>query len=150
MNDEDRLHATAVRLQHAYADLATRKAWSELAALTTPDAKFSFDLRHGAPLEMVGPEAVGRFGAQAVAGFSYYQYIALNTVVTLTGDATASGRAYALEIAEIRDSKDWLEVYGYYDDEYVRLDDGWRFSQRRFQLLARRTGGRLKAFGIDG
>jgi hypothetical protein len=149
MNDEALLHPTAVRLQHAYADLATRKAWPELAALTTPEAKFSFDLRSGAPLEMVGPAAVGEFGARAVAPFSHYQYIPLNTVVMPVDEGRARGRAYALELAEIRDSGDWLEVYGLYHDDYALVDDGWRFSQRRFQVLARRTGGRLKAFAIE-
>lgn len=147
-DDTAAIHLAAVRLQHAYADLATRRAWSELAALTTPDAAFSFDLRSGSPIEMVGPEAVGAFGARAVAGFSHYQYIPLNTVVTPVDGATARGRAYALELAEIRDSGDWLEVYGLYHDEYARLDDGWRFSRRRFQVLARRSGGRLSAFPI--
>lgn len=150
MNDEALLHLTAVRLQHAYADLATRKAWSELAALTTPDARFSFDLRSGPPIEMVGPEAVGVFGARAVAPFSHYQYIPLNTVVRLAAEGTATGRAYAVELAEVRSSGDWLEVYGLYHDEYALLDDGWRFSQRRFQVLAQRMGGRLSAFAIDG
>lgn len=149
MNDEALIHLTAVRLQHAYADLATRQAWSDLAAITTPEAKFSFDLRSGPPLEMVGPEAVGKFGARAVAGFSYYQYIPLNTVVAAAEEGKARGRAYALELAEIRDSGDWLEVYGLYHDEYALLEDGWRFSRRSYQVLARRTGGRLSAFPID-
>lgn len=149
MNDETLIHLAAVRLQHAYADLATRQAWSELAALTTPEAKFSFDLRSGPPIEMIGPEAVGVFGARAVAGFSHYQYIPLNTVVSPVDEDTARGRAYALELGEIRDSGDWMEVYGLYHDEYARLDDGWRFSRRRFKVLAQRLGGRLRAFPID-
>lgn len=149
MKDEASIHLAAVRLQHAYADVATRQAWSELAALTTPEAKFSFDLRSGPPVEMVGPEAVGAFGARAVAGFSHYQYIPLNTVVEPAEEGRARGRAYALELAEIRDSVDWLEVYGFYHDEYALVDGGWRFSQRRFQMLAQRVGGRLRAFPID-
>jgi hypothetical protein len=28
-----------------------------------------------------------------------------------------------------------LRMYGLYDDEFVKTDDGWRFSSRRFQLI---------------
>lgn len=149
MSDQALSHLDAVRLQHAYADVATRQAWSELAALTTPEAKFSFDLRSGPPLEMVGAEAVAAFGARAVAGFSHYQYIALNTVVAPDEAGKARGRAYALELAEVRDSGDWLEVYGLYHDEYAWFEDAWRFARRRYQVLARRMGGRLSAYPID-
>ena len=48
------------RLQHAYADVVNRRAWSELETLFLPDAEVVIDRRAGEPLQLVG-------GAEALA-----------------------------------------------------------------------------------
>ena len=53
MNDDAILDLAIMRLQRAYADLATRRAFSEVAELATPDAIFSFDLRSGQIFEQI-------------------------------------------------------------------------------------------------
>jgi hypothetical protein len=42
------------RLQSAYADISTRRAWAELHEIFLPEAVVSVDRRNAAPLEMVG------------------------------------------------------------------------------------------------
>jgi hypothetical protein len=149
MNDDALAYLSIVRLQHAYGDIATRQAWAELSGLVIPDARFSFDLRMGSPIELSGAEALGTFGARSVGGFSFYQYIPLNAVVSDVRDDSARGRAYALEVAEDRASGEWLEIYGLYDDDYRGIEGSWRFASRRFQILGRRTGSRMEAFRPD-
>jgi hypothetical protein len=49
------VHDTGVRrLQHAYADVVNRRAWSELDDLFVPDAVVTIDRRTGDQLRLVG------------------------------------------------------------------------------------------------
>jgi hypothetical protein len=54
-----------------------------------------------------------------------------NHVVELKGSGQASGRCYV----EIRDAKKNFQWggSGFYEDEYVKLGDGWKFKSRTFQ-----------------
>jgi hypothetical protein len=138
-----------VRLQHAYADIATRQAWPEIVSLAIPDARFSFDTRSGRVIEVVGAAAFGEFGGKSIGRFSFYQYVPLNAVVTRSGAGSAVGRAYSLEVGEDRETGEWINFYGLYHDDYVRLDGAWRFARRQYQTLARRVGDRLDAFPLQ-
>jgi hypothetical protein len=140
--ESDPLTFLAISQLHArYADIATRQAWGDLGGLVLEDAPVSFDLGTGDVIEMTGADLV-RFGPQATAAFSFYEYVPLNTVVTMTSDATATGRFYALEIGVERDSGDWVEFFGGYDDLYELRDGRWMYARRAFRTLARRIGGR--------
>jgi hypothetical protein len=145
MDAEALAYLAISRLHRAYADLATRRAWTEITALSVPDARFSFDTRSGNVIDVSGAEAFGAFGARSTAHFSFYEYIPLNTVVAISA-ATARGRSYSLEVGEVRDTGEWLNYYGMYHDDYVLFEGTWRFAHRRYQTLARRTGDRLDAF----
>jgi hypothetical protein len=147
--DDDALaYLAIVRLQHAYADIATRRAWPEIASLALPDARFSFDTRSGRVIEIVGAAAFGEFGGKSTGRFSFYQYLPLNTIVTISG-ATARGRAYSLEVGEDGETREWIQFYGLYHDDYVQLDGAWRFARRQYQTLARRVGDRLESYPLQ-
>jgi hypothetical protein len=137
-----------MRLQRAYADIATRRAWREIATLATPDARFSFDIRSGMVIEVIGAKAFGAFGARSTDRFSFYQYVPLNTVVAVSA-GTARGRSYSLEVGEDRETREWINFYGLYHDDYVRFEGSWRFARRQYQTLARRTGDRLESFPLQ-
>jgi hypothetical protein len=148
--EEDALAYLAImRLHRAYADIATRQAWPEITSLAIPDARFSFDMRSGGVIEVVGAKAFGEFGAKSIDRFSFYEYIPLNTVMTIQGNGTARGRSYSLEVGEQRDTREWINYYGLYHDDYVRFDGTWRFARRQYQTLARRTGDRLASFPLE-
>jgi hypothetical protein len=149
MNDDALAYLAILRLQGAYADIATRRAWREIASLATPDARFSFDLRSGRVIEVVGAEAFGAFGAKSTDRFSFYQYVPLNTVATIGTTETARGRSYSLEVGEDRDTCEWINYYGLYHDDYVRFEGSWRFARRQYQTLGRRTGDRMEAFPLQ-
>ena len=59
-----------------------------------------------------------------------------NAVVTVTGETTATGQFYNLEIGMDRTSGAWTEFYGCYQDDYVLEGDRWLFARRAFQVLA--------------
>jgi hypothetical protein len=148
MQDEALAYLAIMRLQRAYADIATRRAWPEIAALATPEARFSFDTRSGQVIEVVGAVAFGEFGAKTTDRFSFYEYVPLNAVVKIGSDGTALGRAYSLEVGEDRGSGEWIDFYGLYHDDYVLSGGAWRFARRQYQTLGRRTGGRLESFPL--
>ena len=53
-----------------------------------------------------------------------------NHAVALDGDL-ATARTY-VDMIMVSDNKSGVNAVGYYDDEIVRTDDGWRIARRRF------------------
>ena len=149
MTDEDLAYLAIQRLQRAYSDIATRGAWHEVASILTPDCRITFDTRSGEIFKIEGPIEFGEFAAKMNGVFSFYQYIPLNFVVTIGPDGTAHGRSYSLEVAEDAQTRDWIESYGAYNDEYVLFENEWRFSRRHYQTHARRRANRVETFRLD-
>jgi hypothetical protein len=138
MTDEALAYIAIAQLQGRYADISTRRAWSELAAVAIPSARFSFDTRHGL-YEIEGAAAFAEAGAQLADRFTFNNFIPTNFVVTFAPDGTAHGRSYCLEAAQERESGEWIEHFGMYEDEYALFEGEWRFSRRHYRTLARRT-----------
>ena len=69
--------------------------------------------------------------------------------MTIGSDDTVRGRSYSLEVAEDRESGEWVEFYGTYQDEYAVHEGTWRFASRHYQTYGRRTEGRLTSFPLD-
>jgi hypothetical protein len=147
MPDDDLAYLSITRLLGAYADIATRKAWSEFAPLAAPDARFTFDTKNGV-FEVVGAEKFCEFGAQSLEGFTFYEYIPLNHVMKVDSPTTARGRVYSFEVGEDRETGNWVTFYGLYHDDYVHLDGAWRFATRHYQALARRANEHLDWFPL--
>jgi hypothetical protein len=127
------------RLQDAYADVVTRRAWDELGDLFRPDAEVSVDVRVGEPRVMVGPDGIGTFIDRAIARFERFQFVVLGTVVDLAGaDADrATARLYMCELRQSVDDGHESVAYGVYHDDYVRHEGRWWFARRRYHSLAR-------------
>lgn len=56
-----------------------------------------------------------------------------NHVIELSGGGHASGRCY-VELRDASHNLNWLGT-GYYDDEYVKSGDTWKFQSRRFHQV---------------
>ena len=54
-------HVALTRLQDAYADLVTRRAWHELAELYLPTCTLHLDTVTAPARDLTGPTAVGEF-----------------------------------------------------------------------------------------
>jgi len=128
------------RLQSAYADICTRRAWPELAEIFLPDVRLTLDRRNVDPLVLDGPAAIGDFIDRAIAGLDFFEFVVLNTRVFLRDggdDDRAVARMYMSELRHDAASGRWHTVYGVYHDVHRRVDGRWWFAERRYHSLAR-------------
>jgi hypothetical protein len=127
------------RLQDAYADVVTRRAWAELHDLFRPDAEVVIDVRAGEPRTLTGPAGVGAFIDTAIERFSYFQFVVLGTRVELGPDDPdrATARLYMCELRQTAEEGRGSIAYGVYHDAYLRRDGRWWFAHRRYHSLAR-------------
>ena len=136
------------RLQAAYGDAVTRRAWAEVTTLFEPDAVVHIDTRTREPFTLDGPEAVAAFIERSLESFTFFEFAILNAVVDLTTADTATGRVYICELRHDT-TGEWTQAYGLYRDDYVRRDGDWRIAGRRYRSLAR-TGPKIESFGVPG
>jgi hypothetical protein len=125
------------RLQDAYADVVSRRAFGELHHLFLPAAPVMIELPSGTR-EITGPEDFGRFVETRIAGLEFFQFVILNSVVDhVDGDPDrASARIHMCELRQDRAEGRVTVLYGLYRDEYARRDGRWWFAHRRFSPLA--------------
>jgi hypothetical protein len=136
LDSDDLAHLGISRLLGRYADVVTRRAWSELGDLFEPDATVTVDTQVGDPIELVGADQVGEFIGRSVERFEFFELVPLNLVIEVDGD-TATGRAYQVEVRQELASGRHTDAYGLYTDRYVRRAARWRFAARRYRSLAR-------------
>jgi len=128
------------RLQHAYADIATRRAWDELDEIFVPDIPITVDLRDRDPYAFDDCDAFREFVSAAVDRFEFFEFVILNTRVYLNhgGDPDAAmARMYMSELRQDHAEHNWSVVYGVYHDRFRRIDGQWWFVARDYSSLAR-------------
>lgn len=149
--DETADYVAVRRLQDAYADIVTRRAWPELAEIFLPDAVVEVDTRTGEPMRFEGPQALGGFISSAIERFEFFEFVILNAIVRLAPDGdpdAAAARVYMCEVRSDRATGRWLNAFGVYHDRYRRVDGRWWFAHRRYHSLGRdaEDGGRVEVF----
>lgn len=135
------------RLQVAYGDAVTRRAWDEVGALFEPGAVVHVDTRTREPFELVAPDGLVEFIAASLDQFRFFEFAILNAVADVSGDR-ATGRVYICELRH-GPAGEWTQAYGLYQDEYRRTKGDWRFSARRYSSLAR-LGPTVESFEMPG
>jgi ketosteroid isomerase-like protein len=123
----DRVEIEALRGE--YTDAGMMHDYDRFASLFTSDGAVR--------MPHINVEFVGR--EQILAGISrlqgYWDYF-VQTVhpgaIQLDGD-TATGRAYIAEFGRMRDGGSHLN-YALYHDRYQRTPDGWKFSERVYEI----------------
>lgn len=133
------------RLQAAYGDAVTRRAWDDVRALFEPDAVVEIDTHTRPVFTLVGPNAIAEFIERSLVGFAFFEFAILNAVADVNGDA-ATGRVYICELRHDL-AGEWTQAYGLYQDRYSRQDGEWRIAGRRYDSLAR-TGPRVETFAL--
>jgi ketosteroid isomerase-like protein len=110
-------------------DAAMMRDYDRAASLFTDDAVVR--------VPHIGAEAIGReeirAGAERLLGL--LDYFVQNThpgMIQLDGD-TASGRAYICELIRFSDGRSELN-YAIYHDRYQRTGDGWKFTERVYEV----------------
>jgi ketosteroid isomerase-like protein len=143
VDNETAAYVAITRLQHAYADVVNRRAWSELANLVLPDAPVSVDTMTNPVVETTGPTEIGNFIEGAIERFAFFEFTILSAHVEIAGD-TARARLYMCELRQDHEGE-FSRAFGVYRDMYRRHDDRWWFAARKYQSLAR-TGGEVFPF----
>jgi hypothetical protein len=140
MTDDSLAYLAITRLQAAYADVVTRRAWPELEPLFVPDAPIHVDTVSAPVIELVGAKGLGEFVAGAIERFEFFEFVILNTVLDIRDDTNATGRMYMVELRQEHTTGEWSNAFGLYRDLYTFVDGRWRFAERHYQSLARKIG----------
>ena len=116
-------------LRGEFTDAGMMHDYDRFASLFTDDG--AWRMPH-IPVEFVGREEI-RAAIERLQG--HWEYFVQNVhpgVIRIEGD-TAVGRAYVAEFGRMRDGSSHLN-YSLYHDRYRRTRDGWRFSERRYEV----------------
>ena len=114
-------------LPNRYCDCVWRGDAAGIAALFAADAHFTAVSDKG-ETTIHGSDELAAFFSGAL-GFQPRPYIH-NHVIEHQSAARASGRCY-LDLRCATQAMGWIGA-GYYEDEYVATDAGWKFQSRRF------------------
>jgi hypothetical protein len=126
------------RLQSAYADIVTRRAWDELAGIMRPDVTVEVDtLRE--KVTFTGPGEIGGFIGTQLEQFDFFEFVVLNTVMRIDAAAgTATARMYMQELRQDVADGRRTNAFGVYHDAFERDGEGrWWFARRRYRSYSR-------------
>jgi ketosteroid isomerase-like protein len=123
----DRVEVEALRAE--FTDAAMMRDRARLASLFTHDGVLRMP---NVPAELVGQEQIRVGGERLQAQWEFFVQTTHPGTIQLDGD-TATGRAYIQELARTRDGRQGLN-YAIYHDRYQRTDDGWKFTERVYEV----------------
>ncbi|MGE2728676.1 nuclear transport factor 2 family protein [Mycolicibacterium vaccae] len=117
-----------------YATGIDRRDWMLFRTVFTEDC----DLDYGEIGAWQGVDAVVDFmtASHELAGHTLHRIT--NEAIEVDGD-TATARAYVDALILSPDNTAGVNAAGFYDDELVRTDEGWRIRRRRFTTVLIRT-----------
>jgi ketosteroid isomerase-like protein len=123
----DRVEIEALRGE--FTDAGMMGDFDRLASLFTPDGALRMP---NIAVELVGQEEIRAWGERVP---ELVDFLVQNThpgAIALDGD-TASGRAYMSELGRTRAGRQGLN-YAIYHDRYRRTGDGWKFTERVYEV----------------
>jgi ketosteroid isomerase-like protein len=123
----DRVEIEALRGE--FTDAAMMRDYDRLASLFTPGGALRIPDAH---VDLPDREEIRAWGERVPAVVDYLVQTTHPGTIRLDGD-TASGRAYMSELIRLRDGSSHLN-YAIYHDRYQRTPDGWRFTERVFEI----------------
>ena len=123
----DRVEIEALRGE--FTDAAMMRDRARLASLFTPDGVLRMP---NIPVELTGQEDIRAGGERLQDQWEFFVQTTHPGTIQLDGD-TASGRAYMQELARTRDGRQGLN-YAIYHDRYERTPDGWKFTERVYEV----------------
>lgn len=131
---EDRQDISDVLVR--YGTGIDRRDWPLFRTVFTDDCV----LDYGEIGHWHGVDAVVDFmvAAHDMAGHTLHRVT--NQAVSIDGD-TATAQAYVDALIMSQDNTSGVNAAGFYDDELVRTDTGWRIRRRRFTTVIVRTVG---------
>jgi 3-phenylpropionate/cinnamic acid dioxygenase small subunit len=122
---EDQQDIAAVLLR--YATGIDRRDWTLFRTVFTEDC----ELDYGEIGVWKGADAVTEFMQQAHEFAGHTMHRLTNQVITVDGDS-AQSRTYVDALIMLVDNNSGVNAAGFYDDEFVRTEQGWQIARRRF------------------
>ena len=110
-----------------YATGIDRRDWPLFRTVFTDDC----ELDYGEIGAWNGVDAVTDFMEQVHALAGHTMHRLSNQAITVDGDKAAA-RTYIDGLIMTGDNKSGVNAIGFYDDEIVRTDGGWRIARRRY------------------
>ena len=128
----DRVEIEALRGE--FTDAAMMRDRSRMASLFTADGVLRMP---NVPVELAGREQILAGGERLQDLWDFFVQNTHPGSIQLNGD-TASGRAYMSELIRLRDGRSELN-YAINHDCYRRTPDGWKFTERGYEIRYRDT-----------
>ena len=119
-----------------YATGIDRRDWPLFRTVFTDDC----ELDYGEIGAWKGLDAVADFMEQTHALLGHTMHRLSNMVITVDGNQ-AVARTYLDGLMMAPDNRIGVNAVGFYDDEIVRTDDGWRIARRRYTQVRLMTIG---------
>jgi SnoaL-like domain len=139
------------RLQASYADIVTRRQWSELSQIFVPEATVTIDMVEGDPFVLHTPQGIGEFIRTAIERFDFFEFVILNSVIDFdpAGSERATARMYMAELRQAGEGGRRSTAFGLYRDTYVKSGNDWLIETRKYRSAARTAARELDVFGFD-
>jgi 3-phenylpropionate/cinnamic acid dioxygenase small subunit len=113
-----------------YATGIDRRDWALLSSCFTDDCHADY----GAIGVWHGADEITEWMRQVHEPCGHTLHRITNETVTPNGDGVAA-RSYVDALVMFADNQSGTRATGYYDDELVDTDDGWRIARRRFTMV---------------
>jgi ketosteroid isomerase-like protein len=124
----DRFEIEALRGE--FTDALMMRDYDRFASLFTENGAWRIPYINA---ELVSQKEI-RAGIERMQGlWDYFVQTAHAGTIQLEGD-TAVGRVYVSEFGHMRDGRSELN-YAVYHDRYQRTPDGWKFTERLYELI---------------
>jgi ketosteroid isomerase-like protein len=123
----DRVEIEALRGE--FTDAAMTHDYDRLASLFTHDGVVRMPHINA---EIVNREEIRAAAERLQRLWDYFVQTTHPGTIQLDGD-TAVGRAYLAELGRMRDGTSHVN-YGVYHDRYQRTPDGWKFTERVYEV----------------
>jgi ketosteroid isomerase-like protein len=123
----DRVEIEALRGE--FTDAVMMRDYDRAASLFTPDGTLRMP---NVPANLEGRDAIRAWGERVPDLVEFLVQTTHPGSICLDGD-TASGRAYMHEVGRTRDGRSELN-YAIYHDRYQRTPDGWKFTERVYEV----------------
>lgn len=123
----DRVEIEALRGE--FTDAGMTRDYDRFASLFTDDG--AWRMPH-IPVEFVGRKEIRAAIERLQGHWEHFVQTVHPGMIRIEGD-TAVGRAYVAEFGRMRDGSSHLN-YSLYHDRYRRTRDGWRFTERRYEV----------------
>ncbi|GHI09464.1 hypothetical protein AQI88_37645 [Streptomyces cellostaticus] len=124
---EDRVEIEALRGE--FTDAGMMHDYDRFASLFTDDG--AWRMPH-IPVEFVGRKEIRAAIERLQGHWEYFVQTVHPGTIRIEGD-TAVGRAYVAEFGRMHDGNSYLN-HSLYHDRYRRTRDGWRFTERRYEV----------------